>query len=350
MYRRYLHSWPSIFFLCAVLSSGASILASEGLVTSRIERIRRDLPKAYRELGPAGTEALIQILEHEERTTDAPTIVQGRLTLTSGTPVTTSDVTAATTVYFTPYNGNKIALYSGSNWQLLNFTEKSVAVPSNTSTPFDIFAYNNSGTVALEALAWTDGTNRATALTTQDGVQVKSGATTRRYLGTGRTTGVSGQTEDSAAKRFLWNFYNRVPRPLFIKETGATWLYSALSWRPINNNSATQVQIVVGLVGARLSLTTHSVYDSGSGKNITFGIGEDQSGAVHSQSVGIYGGYNLAATQVFMTASTSLKIYPAIGYHYYQMIEKAHAGGTAMIYGPGSGEAFGAGISGEFEG
>ena len=40
----------------------------------------------------------------------------GRLTLTSGTPVTTNDVTAATTIYYTPYKGNAIQLYNGTNW------------------------------------------------------------------------------------------------------------------------------------------------------------------------------------------------------------------------------------------
>src|SRR5665213_2163919 len=38
-------------------------------------------------------------------------ICDGRLTLTSGVPVTTADVASATTVYFTPYKGNKIALF-----------------------------------------------------------------------------------------------------------------------------------------------------------------------------------------------------------------------------------------------
>src|SRR6185436_9706895 len=41
-------------------------------------------------------------------------VCDGRLTLTSGTPVTTGDVTAATTLYFTPNGGNQIALYTGS--------------------------------------------------------------------------------------------------------------------------------------------------------------------------------------------------------------------------------------------
>jgi len=54
--------------------------------------------------------------------TSAPTvdnaICQLRLTLTNGTPVTTADVTAATAVYVNPYAGDRIALYSGSEWNV----------------------------------------------------------------------------------------------------------------------------------------------------------------------------------------------------------------------------------------
>lgn len=124
-------------------------------------------------------------------------ICDGRLTLASGTPVVTTNQTAKTTIYFTPYIGKYIALYNGSTWDVIGFTEISVSVPSTTNTPFDIFCYSNSGTATLETVNWTNDTTRATALTYQDGVYVKSGATTRRYLGTGRTTGSSGQCEMS---------------------------------------------------------------------------------------------------------------------------------------------------------
>ena len=38
-----------------------------------------------------------------------------RLTLTTATPVTTSDVTGATTLYLTPYSHNCIGLYDGTS-------------------------------------------------------------------------------------------------------------------------------------------------------------------------------------------------------------------------------------------
>jgi hypothetical protein len=47
----------------------------------------------------------------------------GRLTLESGVPVSSTDQTAKTILYFTPYVGNIISLYSGTTWEDKTFTE-----------------------------------------------------------------------------------------------------------------------------------------------------------------------------------------------------------------------------------
>ena len=165
-------------------------------------------------------------------------LANGRLTLTSGTPVTTSDVTAATTLYYTPYNGNRISLYDGtSTWTTLTFNELSLALTNYTANSnYDIWAYNNSGTVALESTIWTNDTTRTTALVYQNGVLVKSGATTRRYLGTIRITGTTGQTEDSASKRFVWNINNRVKKQLVARNSGS-WTWNQNAWRAEAGNT-----------------------------------------------------------------------------------------------------------------
>jgi hypothetical protein len=146
--------------------------------------------------------------------TDIKKICDFRLTLTTAVPVTTSDVTGATTIYCTPFNGNSIALYDGTNWNLRQSAEFSIALGTLTSgKPYDVFCYDNSGTPTLELLAWTNDTTRATALTRQDGILCKSGALTRRYLGSFYTTSTT-TTEDSFVKRYLFNYYNRVEKPL----------------------------------------------------------------------------------------------------------------------------------------
>ncbi|MBI3273339.1 MAG: hypothetical protein HYZ53_30400, partial [Planctomycetes bacterium] len=141
-------------------------------------------------------------------------VCEGRLTLTSGTPVTTADVTAAGTLFFTPYKGNRVALHDGSAWSVSTFTERSLSLTLTSGKNYDVFLFDNAGTLTLElSAAWTNDTTRADALAVQDGVYVKSGATTRRYLGTLRAS-AANQTEDSKTKRFVWNYYNRTHRAL----------------------------------------------------------------------------------------------------------------------------------------
>ena len=92
-------------------------------------------------------------------------LVGGRLTLTSGAPVTTSDVLAATTLYYTPYRGGVLPLYDGARFSLYSFSEISVAVPATLFRVFDIFAYLSGGAAALETNNWNQTTVTATAAT-----------------------------------------------------------------------------------------------------------------------------------------------------------------------------------------
>lgn len=161
---------------------------------------------------------------------------------------------AGTTLYYTPFHGNRISLYNGTTWVLHSFTERSLALSSLTSgRPYDVFLYDNAGTLTLELTSWTDDTTRATALTTQDGVYVKSGATTRRYLGSIYTTGTDS-TEDSAWRRYVFNG----PLPSRIRArlrrydlTVANWtLTAAAGTRQAGANADNQVSIMQGLADA----------------------------------------------------------------------------------------------------
>jgi hypothetical protein len=163
-----------------------------------------------------------------------------RLTTETGVAASTSDRTAQSTLYFTPYNGNQISLYSGSAWAVQSSAEVSLALSGLTSGKnYDVFAYNNSGTLTLElSAAWTNDNTRADAIALQDGVSVKSGTTTRRLVGTIRTTATT-TTEDSKEKRFVWNADNQVARNLY-KDDGSgssTHGYSSGSWREWNGGT-----------------------------------------------------------------------------------------------------------------
>jgi hypothetical protein len=266
-------------------------------------------------------------------------MVGGRLTLTSGTPVTTTDQTAKTTVYYTPYIGNRIALYYSSMWQLVAFTEKSVAVPANTSTPFDVFGYYNGSALALETVVWTNDTTRATALTTQDGILGKTGSTDRRYLGTGRTTTVSGQTEDSDQYRLIFNYYNQVRRTLKKLDTTASWSWATASFQPQNNSNTNRVGVMVGYLGPVIDLTMMSWATQSGAGTLYNGIGEDATNTNNADS----GGFSEITGRAQLIARLTKS--PALGYHFYQAVERGAAGGT--WYGSyGANSSQGAGIVG----
>jgi len=258
-------------------------------------------------------------------------VCNGRLTLTSGTPVTTTDVTAATTIYFTPFKGNQVALYDGAAWVLRTFTERSLAVPATTSTMYDLFLYNNAGTLTLEAVAWTNDTTRATALTTQDGVLVKSGATTRRYLGSFRTTGSSGQTEDSLSKRFLWNYYNRIKRSLFVSESTDSWTYSTAAWQQVRNQAANKVEAVIGVIEDTATADAYHHYTTSIATNqpCYTGIGLNTTSA-NSAQIKVQGTANSGNAGY---PSAHYDGYPATGYNYFAWLEYGAGSNTQTWFG-----------------
>jgi hypothetical protein len=266
-------------------------------------------------------------------TSDLPKIQEFRLTLTSGTPVTTSDVTGATTVYACPRVGNCIALYDGTNWNIRTSAEFSLALGTLTSgRPYDVFCYDNSGTPTLEFTSWTNDTTRATALTYQDGVLVKTGAATRRYLGTFYTTSTT-QTEDSAAKRFLWNYYHRVLRPMERYDATATWSYTTATFRQANAATANQLDYVCG-VGEDAVQATLVAGGTNSTGNVFFqiGIGVDST----SSPTGPVGRKQMVENGTVEMASTSYVGLPGAGRHYLTWLEYAEATGTFTWTGTNS--------------
>lgn len=281
--------------------------------------------------------------------TDAPVSPRGppcgRLTLTSGVPVTRADVTAATTLYYTPAGScNSISLYDGTAWTEYAFAELSIAVPATTNTAYDVFAYDNAGVVALELTAWTSLTTRATAYALQNGVYVKSGTPTRRLLGSFRTTGVSGQTEDSVTKRYVSNVYNRARRELLRLETTPNWAYTTATVRQANGAAANQVEIFVSVdeVVLDLSLTVHAV--NSTSNQISFGIGE---GSTTTYASGAW----ILGTAATFGPTIHLRKAPVVGYQFYSWNEFSTAAGTTTWYGTNTiGSTVASGLRGWIEG
>jgi hypothetical protein len=253
----------------------------------------------------------------------------GRLTLTSGTPITTADVSGATNIYYTPYTSDEIALWDGTIWRMVTFAQTTLALGTLTaSLPYDVFGYLSSGVLALELLAWSTGIARATAVTIQDGRYCKSGDKTRLYLGTFYTTATT-TTEDSKTKRFLWNCYNRVRRVMYVFESTTSWTYGASAWRPWNNSTGDRVATVIGLEEHPPRAEMRGL---GNNSSLTFGVGIGVD-VTTGNSADITVGSNAGGAATVGNASALYENYPGIGFHFFQAIESAGATGITTLYG-----------------
>lgn len=254
-------------------------------------------------------------------------VCMGRLTLETGVPVSTTDQTGKSTLYWTPIDAGYISLYDGTRWVGFKQAEMSLALSGLTADKqYDAFVDWNSGTPQLVlGPAWTNDTTRATGLTTQDGIQVLSGTVTKRYVGTIRTTGTT-TTEDSAVKRYVWNYYNQRQRYMdsgFVSDSHA---YTSAAYREWNGGSnSTRLQFVVGVLPAVFQASL-AVNITAGGAQVTTGIGVDSTTGTSTAF------FSPAINTISRLSSSTPGRITAIGYHFLAVLEYGGAGATFTDY------------------
>jgi hypothetical protein len=265
---------------------------------------------------------------------------QARLTLSSTLPVMTTD-TVGTILYLLPFGGNQYSVYDGADWQ--TFTLGSSGININTSglsidTNYDVYVTNHTSP-ALELTAWTNDTTRATALVLQDGFYVKSGATTRRYVGTIRTYDSGGATvgfahqpnggvsQSRPARLFVWNCYNRMGVTALVTDSTNSWTYSSATWRQMNNNTNNQIDVVAGLQEEPVTIQNTALVLPTAGNFGAIGIGVSST-TVASQNIN----YDPGGTGVQTFQSAFYIAMATIGKISYTAIEQVGAG-TVTFYG-----------------
>lgn len=252
----------------------------------------------------------------------------GRLTLESGVPVSTADQTAKTTIYYTPYVHDTIPLWDGARWVPTTFAETSLALGTLTSDKnYDVFGYLSSGVLAMELLAWTSDSARATAVTLQDGRYCKSGDKTRLLLGTLRTASTT-TTADALATRYVSNAYNQVPRR-FYANSSTSHTYTTGAWREWNGGtSATRVRFVVALPGQSLQINFSVNFTRGGAgvcgyANLGYDATDGSANLVTNLGIG-------DATSVTTSGVSALQAAP--GAHYLAIVQYGVSGTTYVAY------------------
>lgn len=270
-------------------------------------------------------------------------LCEGRLTTESGVPVSTTDRTSQGTLYFTPYKGNRVSIYDTYGWRTYIFSELSLSLTMTSGKNYDVFIYDNSGTLTLElGTAWTNDTTRAVALSTKDGVLVKdlSGAVIKKYLGTIRASGTN-VTADSGGltgttqvggQRFVWNYYNQVPLMMKVIDTTTSWSYTTGTVRVAHGATAPLncVEYVTGdstsAVNARLWATAQSNANSARGEVVGIGI---DSITIMNVKGDIYSNYG----PIYLESMIPCYYlgYPGLGYHYISWLESGGDGTSVFV-------------------
>lgn len=250
----------------------------------------------------------------------------GRLTLESGVPVSTTNQTAKTTLYFTPYNGNVISLYDGTSWNAYTFSETSITTSGlSANSNYDVFAYVSGSTVTLEySAAWTNDTTRSNTLSLLNGVYVKTINNTRRYLGTIRSN-ASAQFTDSLTNRLVWNFNNKVFRVINGYIYSLSHTYNGPTREYNGGVSVTRMYFITGLDGETFFANGMApVTSTGTACNVCFAID-----SITTQfSVMLVDDRAATFTRRSLTAIGSV----GPGFHYLTALQNTESAGSATFY------------------
>lgn len=203
----------------------------------------------------------------------------GRLTLSSGVPVISSDVTGAGGIYYTPFEGNAVPIYNGSTFVMRTFSELFLELHSShaSGSIYDVYMFDDNGTLTLgTGPAWTTATigagargagagttqlSRVTGLHTNAvSMTARNGSTTYTvsanlglYIGSAWINGggaglidhhvTFGQNRECG----LWNAFNRETIILKAGDSAASWTYSSATLRASNNASGNKFSSFCGL-------------------------------------------------------------------------------------------------------
>lgn len=234
---------------------------------------------------------------------------QGRLTLTSGTPVLSADVTGAGTVYYTPYVGQLIPIYNGTDFIETVFSELSMAMSGANFAAgaiYDLFVVSDAGTIrlgigpvwgTLTAGSGARGTGAGTTeLQRLNGIWTNKNSMTLRYaaaatvsiaanqatyVGSIYMDGTNSQvschvTYGQSRKWGIWNAYNRKPIILKMGDSTASWTYALATVRQSRATAGNTVAVFTGLAEEYCTASFNQVVANPFGASAAaagFGIG-----------------------------------------------------------------------------
>lgn len=285
---------------------------------------------------------------------------QGRLTLTSATPILATEVAAATSVFYTPFNGVLVPVYNGSVMINNTFAELTLSLVSahTAGNIYDVFAFLDSTTLrigtgpvwsTLTAGSGARGTGAGTTQLTRlngllvnaQSMTVRNGASTYTvagnygtYLGSIYMDGTNGQvschnTYGQSRKWGVWNAYNRVPISLMMGDTTASWAYNTATTRQSQAAAGNTLAVFSGLAEEAVDIRAVQTVRMASGSTTSsgIGIGVNATNAFTGKSGNFISGASAVNETVDLSAAHILA--PSAGINNINFCE--NGGGTATV-------------------
>lgn len=258
-------------------------------------------------------------------------VPQGYLTPVSGTPIITADSIAATTIYYTPYQGDWTIVNNGLLLVAYKFSEMPLVLSSSQAANniYDVFlAWNSGSPVIGTGPSWAAGTSGSvtagscargtgaggTTLTQSGGVNVNAVSISLIYnVGLGNNTitvaagqgvylgslyidGTAGQVTchrsfGQSRKWGISNTFNLTPVILKAGDPTATWNYVSATIRPSNGSTANSGTVFCGLPITEIDASFNQTLNN--------------SGASSGTPVKIYVGWNSTSTGSGIAAAMS---------------------------------------------
>lgn len=291
---------------------------------------------------------------------------QGRLTTASGIAVMTANALAATTVYYTPSNGNMVPINDGTKFVPRLFTELSQTTTDTTKSPaacaantnYDMFLWDDGGTLrCTRGPAWSNsgagtsargtgaGTSEldfSTAFATNKNAITNGPAAGRgTYVGSIRTNASSqidmsfGGSASGGVAGFngIWNKYNRALGAFLCFDTGSGYTYSADVIRQARASVGNQHTLFCGLVEdayfASYALRVDT--DATSGAYGQVGIGINTKVSFNTQRVFVR---TVAAVIQIGSPYLSITRMPQLGHVVIAALECGNPGGNVITFNP----------------
>ena len=328
-------------------------------------------------VGSVGTSAGVSSLNGQTGALTYAKSPGGRLTLSSGQPVMTSNVTAAGSIYYDTFADNQCPVYNGTTMVPLTIASDEISMGLSSTNVlagnvYDVWAVNNAGSLALGVgPAWTSSTARGTGagtsqVTFQNGIRTNAVSLTHVYGGAAGTTdygpvsanqatllgsfyanangkldmnfmpaGASGGTNNFLC---LSNAYNRIEYSASCYDSKASWTYASTSWRQADASTANQINMLDCIGTSLIDASYQCGCTTSTGGGLQIGINRGTTSAPPIQALA----YAPGGSSVSNVGPIAAGVFPpALGLQAILACEVAYSAAAQTFYGSGWGGSAG---------